>query len=297
MPASFIVFLVVFLLAAIACGTWLIMGGGERAHPEDVRGAKIATIVLGIIAAGMLFLSSLTTVGANEVGIVTNFGRWSGTVDGGLHVVAPWSKVDTFPTRNQKSIRDQADGNYPCIPVKLNGGASACVDATILYTIDESHAETLWRGWGSFAKLNEDLINRSTDDAAGVVYGGYTAEQATSGSNRQKITDAVSSRLGAKLAESGIQLGSVTLGDIHLPKEVQDRINNILEADAQVIVAQKQKEKAAAEADAAKARQLSLTPEALIKECLDAAREIKPAYFNCGLGGQTGQPPVILQPR
>jgi regulator of protease activity HflC (stomatin/prohibitin superfamily) len=296
-PVSFIFFVIIFVLAAILTGVWLVMKGSNLRHPEDSTIVGSIAIVLGLVAGIMLFVSSMTIVPANEVGIMTTFGRWSGTVDSGFHMVSPWSKVDTFPTRNQKSIRDQADGNYPCIPVKLNGGASACVDATVLYTIDDKHAETLWRGWGSFTKLNEDLINRSTDDAAGMVYGGYTAEAATSGSNRQAITDGITRLLSSKLNESGVTLNSVTLGDIHLPNEVQGRINSILEADAQVIVAQKQKEKAAAEADAARARQLSLTPEALIKECLDAAREIKPTYFDCGLGGTNGRPSVILQPR
>lgn len=294
MPTSFVFFLIIFAIAIGFLTWWLILKLDRPSDPSMVRLASALTALWAVLAGGMLFLSSLASVGANEVGIITNFGRWAGTADAGLHMVAPWSSVDTFPTRNQKSIRDQADGNYPCIPVKLDGGASACIDATILYTIDDSHAETLWRGWGSFAKLNEDLINRSTDDAAGLVYGRYTAEAATSGANRQAITDAITGVLAGKLNSSGVRLESVTLGDIHLPREVQDRINNILEADSRVIVAEKEKAKATAEAEAAKARQIGLTPQALIKECLDAAREIKPAYFDCGLGQSGQQPSVIL---
>jgi len=219
-------------------------------------------------------------------------------VPNGLHLVAPWAKVDTFPTRNQKSIRDLADGNFPCVPVKLNGGAGACVDATVLYTIDDRHAEQLWRGWGSFSKLNEDLINRSTDDAFGTVYGGYSAEQAATGSNREKITVSVTALLRDKLAAAGVELGSVTLGDIHLPPDVQDRINRVLEQESKTKVAEGQKAEAAAQAEAARARQVGLTPEALINACIDAAREIKPAYFDCGLAAAAGnRPSIILAPR
>lgn len=296
MPGMFVVFIIVFLLASIAATAWLAMRGSNDDEIQGwSRNARITATVLGIAAGVMLFLSSLASVPANEVGIVTNFGRWSGTVDSGLHMVAPWSSVDTFPTRNQKSIRDAGpQGEANCVSVKLKGNASACFDLTVLYTIDEDHAEVLWRGWGSFAKLNTDLIERATDDAVNEVVSAYPAEQLTA--NRATITAAVNVALTARLLPQGVRLESITLGDPHLPEEVQKRINSILEADANVIVAQKQKEQATAQAEAAKARQIGLTPEALIVECLNAAREIKPQVINCGLGN-AGQPSIIIPAR
>lgn len=262
------------------------------AASTGMRRASWITAGLAVLGIG---LSSLAVVPANEVGIATRFGAWSGTMNSGLNVVAPWTTVDTFPTRNQKSIRDRADGNDACIPVKLAGGAGACVDATVLYTIDDSAAEKLWRGWGSFEKLNMDLINRSTDDAAGYVYGGYTAEAASSGENRQKITEGITTRLRDVLHAAGVRLESVTLGDIHLPSDVQARINGILEQDAKVEIAKRREAEAQAQARANAALQQSLTPEALVKLCLDAARDIKPQVFNC-MGG-AASPSVILPAR
>jgi regulator of protease activity HflC (stomatin/prohibitin superfamily) len=299
MPASFVIFLVVFFCAVGMTTVWLWTRQAENNDEGVSEGflltVKIGTVVFTVLAVVMLAVSSLASVAANEVGIVTNFGRWVGTVDSGLHVVAPWSNVDTFPTRNQKSIRDAGNsGEADCVSVKLKGNASACVDLTVLYTIDSSRAEVLWRGWGSFAKLNTDLIERATDDAVNEVLSAYPAEELAA--NRSVITEAVNTALDKRLTPQGVRLESVTLGDPHLPREVQDRINSILEADARVKVAQRAEEQAAAEARAARARQVSLTPEALIKECLDAAREIKPAVLNCGLGAPA-QTPVIVAPR
>lgn len=293
MPTSLWFAAITAIFSLIAFATWRANRKRDTLESEDfATGGKVATFVLAPITLALIFMSCLTIVPANQVAVITVFGSWSGTATEGIHFVNPLSEVDTFPTRNQKSIRDQADGNDNCIPVKLDGGAGACVDATVLYTIDENHAEVLWRGWGSFAKLNTDLINRSTDDAAGQVYGGYTAENATSGRNRQAITDAISDRLRGKLDGSGVRLESVTLGDIHLPPDVQARINAILEQDAKTEIAKKREEAAKAEARANAALQQSLTPEALMKLCIDAAKEIKPQVFNC-LGGSQN-PPVIL---
>lgn len=291
----FVVFIITFLLAAVATAGWLIVRRSKRAQPNDARIVGLIALCLWLAAGLSMLFSSLASVPANEVGIVTNFGRWSGTLDSGIHLVAPWSQVDTFPTRNQKSIRDAGqEGEAGCVPVKLKGDASACMDLTVLYTIDANNAEVLWRGWGSFSKLNKDLIERATDDAVNEVVSKYPAEELTA--NRANITRETTDALAERLRPQGVRLESITYGNPNLPQEVQNRINSILEADAKVIVAQKEKAEATAKAEAAKARQVGLTPEALIVECLNAAREIKPTVFDCGLG-RTQPSSVIVAPK
>lgn len=298
-------FVVVFLLAAIAGGMYLFLKHPtqeqidryRRHHGEVPVGPKRITGLVALSLSGLagllLLMSSLTIVPANNVGVVTNFGTWGGTAHSGINWVAPWSSIDTFPTRNQKSIRDiGTEGEAYCVQTKFAGSASACLDLTVLYTIDEDRAEVLWRGWGNFSKLNKDLIERATDDAVSSVLGFYQAEEYTT--KRQEIVEKVNTALRNLLAPQGVKLESVTLGTAHLPKEVQDRINSILAADAKVEVAKREEAAATAEAKANQARQQSLTPEALVKACLDAAKEIKPQYFDCGLGSPTGNKPSVI---
>lgn len=306
MPGLFIVFIIATVLALIALGVTQAAGRIARAadRTSDRQQAAAAAwlarmAIYGFAGLALLCgaVSSVTMVPANQVGIVTNFGAWHGTLEPGLSLTTPWSTVDTFTTRNQKSIRDNADGNYDCIRVKLAGGASACVDATVLYTIDSSRAENLWKGWGSFARLNEDLVNRSTDEAAGQVYGTHQAEDAVAGENRQKITEAITKLLEQKLKPWGVELGSVTLGDIHLPTDVQDRINRVLAATADTKIATQREQTAAAEGRANAALQQSLTPEALVKLCLEVARDAKPAVLNCWPATGSAPANVLVQPR
>lgn len=301
----FILFIILLVLAAIAAGIWIIAKPAEEKTVTDRWGEKrtvstesikvpagIAALVLGLLAGIFLVFSSLTIVPANHVGVVTNFGSWSGTVDSGAHWVKPWSKIDTFTTRNNKSIRDQAEGNGPCVTIKAKGNASGCMDLTVLYTIDKNNAEVLWRGWGSFDRLNSDLVDRATDNSANLVTSNYAPSDfpAVRAEMTQKMHDELSREIGVQ----GVHLESITLGDVHWPDNVQKNINDILAADAQVQVAQRNQQSAEAEARANAARQQSLTPEALIKACLDAAKEIKPQYFDCGLGNVQNKPSVIL---
>lgn len=298
---GWVVFAALLLLVSVTALVLFRKAKNYTWHQDDIDIFRvIAGAVGGLAALGaalVLFFSSFIVVPANHVGVITSFGSWVGTAQNGWKWVAPWWEYDTFPTRNQKSVRDRGDASqYNCVSVKLKGNASACVDLTVLYTIQEAKAETMWRGWGSFAKLNEDLINRATDDAANLTYGQYTDGQ-VGGENRAEITNKISEMLRSKLAPHGVELNEVTLGDVHLPQEVQDRVNRELTQQAENRVAEGRKQQAIIDAETQEIQRRSgLDP--LVKLCLDAAREIKPQIMpDCGIGKGGTTPPVILGAR
>jgi len=311
------------LYIAIVCLTVGAIAGAlvpVAAKSDDPDAPSIGRFCRRVAASGLVLgavvlpvMSAVTVVPANSVGVATNFGRWSGTLSSGWHITLPWTRVDTFPTRIQKSDRDRGDkGEYDCVPVKFRSGATGCVDLTVLYRIDAVNAETLWRGWGSFERLNTDLVNRSTDDAAGYTFGQQPPFDAVDGSKRQVITDDLTSRLRRALDEKGIDLDSVTLGAVYLSTEAQTQVNDLLnkdtairaaekdtelrqkQKDAEIAAANKDLELANAERAAAQARQVGLTPEALTRECLAVVREVKPQVMpDCGLGSAGSVTPLV----
>lgn len=304
MNAMFIIFLILTAIAVIGAvvklraRTWTPTEIAEyrRVNHEPPLDAKrlggLVAVVAGAAAIVSCFLSSLTIVPANEVGVIQSFGAWHGTQSSGPGFTVPWATVDTFGTRNQKSIRDAAEteGSANCVQVKMLGGSTGCQDLTVLYTIDEKNAEKLWRGWKDFSKLNVDLIERQSDDAVLAVFPTYSPLDAQ-GAKRAEITDKVTTELRTRLAREGVELNSVTLGTLHLPEQTQKNLNELIDADTKLQIAKKGEEQARAEAAANQARQVGLTPEALVIECLKAAREIKPQVMpSCGLGvpGQAG---------
>lgn len=280
------------LFAALSAGSQRATGRDEIGKQHFAGAAKL----FGAVAILLTLLSSVTFIPANEVGVVTNFGAWGGTKASGIGVTLPWSKVDTFGTRNQKSIRDKAEteGSGNCVEVKMSGGSTGCQDLTVLYTIDRNNAQKLWDSWKDFEKLNTDLVQRQTDDSLLAVYPKYLPLEAQ-GAKRSEITAELTRELKSRLEPQGLTLESITLGTLNLPQNTQDTLNALVDKDNKLQIALKDEQQAKAEAAANQARQVGLTPEGLVLKCLETVREAKPAVMpSCGLGSK-GEAGALVQ--
>jgi hypothetical protein len=272
-----------------------------RADEELRAGALVVLVVavIGAVTAG--FFSSFTAVDANTVGIVTAYGQPVGTVDSGPHMLAPWDSVDPFTTRVQVTDRKAGpEGDVPgadCVQVNLKGGAQACADMTLRYVINPGDAVDLWKRYGDFDTVRDKLLRSATDNAAKIVYGQYAPQDAISGDALPAITKAMTGELTKQLNDSGLTLVAVAPGQLHLQADVQNRINDILNAQTATTVAQQNLAKNQAEAQANAALTGSLSEPILIQQCIDAAKVIKPAVFNCFPGGSgSGTPLVNVNP-
>lgn len=295
---------IVCLVVAVISGLVLLAGRGTK--PVSKPGAKGPSprfaARLGLYLGTALTLlcgigSMYNQLDANTIGIVTALGRPVGTVGSGAHLLAPWDQVETFSTRIQVSSRlasaDEGDkASKDCVQVKLKGGADACSDLTVRYRIDAKDAQDLWARYGSFDVVRDRLVRSATDNAARIIWGSYEPQDAISGELLPKVSADMKTELARQLANSGIQLDSVAVGELHLADDVQKRINGILQAQTDTQIAQQNKARNQAEADANRILTGSLTPEILTQQCLEAAKEIHPQVFNCFPGGATT--PVIV---
>lgn len=267
----------------------------ERARDDIPRAVPVgAGIVLLLLAAVITFFSSFTTVDANNVGIVTAFGKPVGTVQSGAHMLAPWDSVESFTTRIQVTQRlaDAAKGDQggqDCVQVNLADAAKACADMTVRYQINADDAVDLWKRYGSFDTVRDTFLRSATDNAAKIVYGQYQPQDAVSGKALPEITTKMSAELTKQLRDSGLTLVAVAPGQVHLDPSVQNRLNDILNAQTQTTIAQQNKARNEAQSQANSALTNSLTEPVLVQECIEAAKEIKPQYFNCwpGSGNNT----------
>lgn len=300
------------ILAAIAAVVGvLVRRAGQRAETADVprfdteqavwmrKGGLIGAIAAGLLALVLAFFSVFTTVPANSVGIVTAFGRPTGTIAPGAHFLAPWETVDTYSTRIQVTNRQAGQqGDVPgadCVQVNLKGGAAACADITIRYVINAADAVDLWRRYGDFNNVRDSFLRSATDNAAKIVYGQYAPQDAISGDALPAITAAMNRELGHQLDGSGLTLVAVAPGQLHLDPSVQGRINDILNAQTATTVAQQNLARNQAQAAANGALAGSLSEQILIQQCIQAAETIKPAYFNCWPAA-SGATPLVTVP-
>jgi regulator of protease activity HflC (stomatin/prohibitin superfamily) len=275
----------------------------DEAQPEaqTMRATGAGITVAGVLLALVFgFFSSFTAVDANTVGIVTAWGKPVGTVHPGGHLLAPWDKVDAYSTHVQVTDRksgSEGDKVTPdCVQVNLKGAAGACADMTIRYVINADDAVDLWKRYGDFGTVRDKLLRSATDNAAKVVYGQYEPQAAISGDAIPGIAAKMTKELGNQLADSGLTLLAVAPGQVHLARDVQERLNGILNAQSDTAIAEQTKARNIAQAQANAALTNSLTTEILTQQCIEAAKVIKPAVFNCFPGGGTGQS-VIVQPK
>lgn len=288
---------IVLVLIAVAAAIVFVKAKDD----VDIRTIAVVVFVIALIGGVVSgFFSSFTAVDANTVGIVTAYGQPVGTIDSGPHMLAPWDSVDPFTTRVQVTDRKAGpEGDTPtadCVQVNLKGGAQACADMTLRYVINSSDAVDLWKRYGDFDTVRDKLLRSATDNAAKIVYGQYAPQDAISGDALPAITKAMTDELGKQLQDSGLTLVAVAPGQLHLQQDVQNRINDILNAQTATTVAEQNLAKNKAEAAANAALSGSLTDQILVQECLDAAKTIKPAVFNCFPGGSSGTPLVNVNP-
>jgi hypothetical protein len=298
----FIVSIILTVLAAISAVIWFAARRAARKPHSDEDVAAAATVfgAIAVVLVGLtvvcLFFASLTTVSANTIGVETAFGKPVGVAQPGLHFFAPWVNVEGFSTRVQVTGRKAGpEGDTPqadCVQVNLKGGAGACADMTIRYVVNPSDVPDLWRKYGSFDIARDKLLRSATDNAAKIVYGQYAPQDAISGAALPDITTKMTTALKDQLGASGLTLITVAPGQLHLAPDVQQRINDILNAQTATTVAQQNLAKNQAEAAANQALTGSLSEQILISQCMQAAERIKPAVFNCFPGGSSATPLV-----
>ena len=265
---------------------------------RGVSKAKIWSVVAAVplVVFILIFLfSSMNYTTARTVGIVTEFGKATGTIQPGLNWTAPWADVTEFPTSNQVLDLD-ATNDGPNVTVKFKGanggGGSGFVNVNITWQVkNDNEAVKLWQNWKEFEAVKDNVVNPRGQAAVVEVFGRYTPEEAIDGNKLQQFNDEVKQSLSTALDSSGISVENVAIKRVDLSPEIQDRINKQVQAQADVQKAQIEQQRAQIDNQTNQLRQQSLTPEALIRTCMDVTNAWNvaqngplPASWNCFSG-------------
>ena len=127
-------------------------GDSDRSSARWTTLGGYAVLVLAVLC---LFGSITFKVGAKEYGVLTTFGKPSGTDYGsGLHLKAPWQKaiavngrvhIYGFTSKNEGSL----DEHYECINTQIGNGTNSCVDVTVRWQVAEDQASVLYANFGT----------------------------------------------------------------------------------------------------------------------------------------------------
>ena len=184
------------------------------------KGKQTTPIAVVVLIAGIA-LSSVVTVPAGHVGVLTLFGKVDKEViPEGLHLINPLKEVHPISIRT-KEVFQRAD-----VPSKE--GLSIGLEVSLLYHVEPSMASKIYREIGE--NYEPILIVPMLRSAIRNVTVYYEAK-ALYTSGREVIAGQIFKELSKKLAERGIVVESVLLRKITLPEQVQQAINNKLAAE------------------------------------------------------------------
>lgn len=282
----------IVLLAILGLVALVALGAVFTVQRED-RGIAIgAAAFCGAVFAAVWIFTSIVSIPARTVGIVTSFGKPVGTLTPGMHWTAPWQSVTEFPTSNQVLDLD-ATNDGPNVAVKFAGGGSGWANVNITWQVEsDERAVKLWENWREFERVTQNVVNPRGQSAVVETFGAYAPEEAVDGTKLQDLNREIKDTLQHKLGASGITVVSVDIKRVDLSKEIQERVDRQVQAAADVRRARIEQDKARIENETNKIRQQSLTPEALVRYCMDVANNWDvtknghlPANWNC-LGGE-----------
>ncbi len=243
------------------------------------RSLRIA-VIAGVLTLFVVILGSTTIVSARNVGVVTTFGRPSGTLGNGLHMKAPWQSV----TEMDGSIQIDNHTGEAATTVRLGNNSTAFVDNSVRWRIQPAAADELFLDYRQFENVRDNLVTRELRAALNEVFANFDplAPENVEGANVQALGDQVADKLRAKVGEQ-IEILNVIVPLVNYDEATQDRINALNVEKANTRIAEQRAKTAAAEARANEilAGSVSNDPNVLVSKCLDAAREAGISPLGC----------------
>lgn len=243
------------------------------------RATRVA-VVAGGLAILVLILGSTTIVSARNVGVVTTFGRPSGTLGNGLHLKAPWQSV----TEMDGTIQIDNHTGEQATTVRLGNNSTANVDNSVRWRIQPSAADELFLDYRQFENVRDNLVTRELRAALNEVFADFDplAPENVEGANVQALGDEVADKLRAKVGGQ-IEILNVIVPLVNYDQATQDRINALNVEKANTRIAEQRAKTAQAEARANEilAGSVADNPNVLVSKCLDSAREAGISPLGC----------------
>lgn len=266
------------LLLLVTVGA-LLARATSKSPAARMRSARVA-VIAGGLTVFVLILGSTTIVSARNVGVVTTFGRPSGTLGNGLHMKAPWQSV----TEMDGTIQIDNHTGEQATTVRLGNNSTAYVDNSVRWRIQPSAADALFLDYRQFENVRDNLVTRELRAALNEVFADFDplAPENTEGTNVQALGDKVAEKLRAKVGDQ-IEILNVIVPLVNYDEATQSRINALNVEKANTRVAEQRAKTAQAEARANDilAESVSNNPNVLVSKCLDAAREAGISPLGC----------------
>ncbi|MBG1266800.1 prohibitin family protein [Nostoc sp. WHI] len=289
-------FIVSLLTSLIAILVYLNTG---RISSERSRlTIRTITILIGSIAVLNSISRLLVIVPPGNVGVVNFFGEVSETtLNSGVHLVNPFSKVLNFSTRI-KDVKENVD-------TTSQEGLSLNLDVSLQYKLDPQKAATVYKTIGT--DETQLVISRFRSTVRAIT-ANYPANAIYS-TKRQEIAQKIDQQLSQEIPALGFIVEEALLRDVKMPDSLQAAIQNKLkiEQENQQMKFVLEKERQEAERKRIEARGIAdyqkiisggLSNQVLQLRAIEATEKL--AQSNNSkiviIGSEKGAVPIMVQP-
>jgi len=195
--------------------------GGSMRDSLDLRSVRSAGsalrrggLVLLLLAIAITSLNSIACVSTGHVGVVTVFGRVTGTtMREGIHLVSPLARVQEFSIKTQE-VKERAT-----VPSKE--GLIMGLEASVLYHLEPGRAADVFQQIG--VGYAEVLLVPNMRSAMRAVTASNSASTLYSDA-RETIARQILTDLQSQVQPRGIVIENVLLRDLQLPESLKQAI-------------------------------------------------------------------------
>lgn len=224
--------LIVGLLAAVV---------GRRESAGWVVGGVFAALV-GLAA---VVWSCTAYIKAAEVGVPVTLGKLGAAMQPGLHVVAPWTRVETFPTR---PVNVELSGESE-VTARTRDAGGMRVGVATRWKVEPEMAPELYLQvrTGDDAKISDTIVTPNLRQAVGLVYS--QTGNLDANSDRAGVTAAIQKSLVDQLKRYGITVEDVNIRYVNPDDAVNDSIARFAAQQQATRIAEEGVKTSAAEAE------------------------------------------------
>ena len=198
---------------------------------------RFLRLVAAIVLLILLF-SSITSIPTGNVGVLTLFGKVTGTVLGeGIHLINPLESVQKLSVQTQ-SIKESAN-------VPSNEGLILALDTSLLFRLDRNKAAEV------FQTVNENYAEKIVEPTLRAAIRSATSAHTANAlytNARELVQQQIQDDLTKQLAARGVVVEAVLLRDVQLPAMLKSSIEAKQQAEQDALrmsfILQKEKQEA-----------------------------------------------------
>jgi prohibitin 1 len=198
------------------------------------RFVRIAIVVF----VAILLFASITSIPTGNVGVLTLFGKVTGTVLGeGIHLINPLESVQKMSVQTQ-SVKESAN-------VPSNEGLILALDTSLLFRLDRTKAAQVFQTVGE--NYAEKIVEPTLRAAIRASTSSHTANALYTNA-RELVQQQIQDELTTQLALRGVIVEAVLLRDVQLPAMLKGSIEAKQQAEQDALrmsfILQKEKQEA-----------------------------------------------------